>query len=91
MFRDDFFAHRVGSHQVDTSRFEATESAHLIDHRWWTLADLAVTTDQVLPWGLAPLMGELLSGRGPDQPVELPWHHWVRERRAPGDLGAAPS
>jgi hypothetical protein len=29
----------------------------------------------VYPFGLVPLLGDLLAGRRPPEPVVLPWHH----------------
>jgi 8-oxo-dGTP pyrophosphatase MutT (NUDIX family) len=75
MFRDDFFFHRVDTHDVDTSRLEALESSHILRHRWWTLEELTGTTETVYPLGLVPLLDDLLAGRAPDQPIPLPWHH----------------
>lgn len=75
VFRDDFFFHRVSSHEVDTSGWEEVESRYLVGHRWWPVAELAGTTETVYPFGLAGLMGELVAGRVPETPVHLPWHH----------------
>lgn len=51
------------------------ELEQVTGHRWWTLKELAGTGDDVYPFGLVPLLGELLAGRVPDEPVRLPWHH----------------
>jgi 8-oxo-dGTP pyrophosphatase MutT (NUDIX family) len=75
MFRDDFFFYRVDAHDVDTSRQEALESSQLLGHRWWTVAELAGTTETVYPLGLVPLLTDLLAGRVPAEPIPLPWHH----------------
>ncbi|MGI8335627.1 NUDIX hydrolase [Actinomadura scrupuli] len=75
MFRDDFFVHRTVAHEVDTSRQETFESEQIAGHRWWTVDELAVTTEEVYPFGLAPLLRELLAARIPPEPVLLPWHH----------------
>jgi 8-oxo-dGTP pyrophosphatase MutT (NUDIX family) len=75
MFRDDFFFHRVDTHEVDTSAMEDFEREHAGDHRWWTLAELARPAEPVLPLGLRDLLEQLLAGRVPTEPVELPWHH----------------
>ena len=75
LFRDDFFHHRVDGHQVDTSRMERLERESFGGHRWWTLNELADTEEDVFPFGLHPLVTELLAGRIPRQPVRLPWHH----------------
>jgi 8-oxo-dGTP pyrophosphatase MutT (NUDIX family) len=74
-FRDDFFFHRTDRHEVDTSGFQALERGTITGHRWWTLAELAASDETVYPLRLAPLLRDLLAGRRPAGPVELPWHH----------------
>ncbi|MGW1023659.1 NUDIX hydrolase [Streptomyces sp. NPDC002577] len=75
IFRDDFFHLRVKDHQVDASGQEALERKHHAGHRWWTLDELAATSETVYPFGLAELAVELAAGRIPPAPVQLPWHH----------------
>jgi 8-oxo-dGTP pyrophosphatase MutT (NUDIX family) len=74
-FRDDFFFHRTGRHEVDTSGFQKIERGMTIGHRWWTLAELDRATEPVYPLGLVPLLRDLLAGHRPSALVELPWHH----------------
>ena len=74
-FRDDFFFVRVDGHAVDTSRMEALERSYHLGERWWSLDELAHTDEIVYPYGLAPLLGDLLAGRRPESPIALPWHH----------------
>jgi len=74
VFRDDFFFHRVDRHDVDTSRLESLERGNMIGHRWWTVGELAATSQPVYPLGLAALLADLLAGRIPRRPVRLPWH-----------------
>lgn len=73
--RDDFFFHRVAAHEVDTAGLEEFERTHFLRTRWWTLAELKTTGEPVIPYGLAGLLADLLAGRLPTAPVELPWHH----------------
>ncbi|MGH3342715.1 MAG: hypothetical protein ACRDPK_07510 [Carbonactinosporaceae bacterium] len=75
MFRDDFFLYRTGTHDVDTSGLETIERQQLDGHRWWTLDELAATTETVYPLGLVALLCDLLADRIPAEPVQLPWHH----------------
>jgi 8-oxo-dGTP pyrophosphatase MutT (NUDIX family) len=74
-FRDDFFFVRVGSHTVDTSRMEDHERSYHAGERWWSLDELAATDEIVYPYGLVPLLTDLLAGVRPATPVALPWHH----------------
>ncbi|RSM56879.1 RNA pyrophosphohydrolase [Actinoplanes sp. ATCC 53533] len=75
LFRDDFFLHRVGTHRVDTAGMEALERGHHAGHRWWRMDELTDTTDVIYPFGLAPLLNQLLTGGIPQQTAQLPWHH----------------
>jgi 8-oxo-dGTP pyrophosphatase MutT (NUDIX family) len=74
-FRDDFFAHRVTAHDVDTSGLEPHELKQVTGHRWWTVDELAATTEVVYPFGLVPLLRDLIADRRAPEPVLLPWHH----------------
>lgn len=69
--RDDYFLHRVSGHAVDTSGQEMYERAQWLGHRWWTVDELAATTETVFPFGLAGLVTGLI----PPHPVQLSWHH----------------
>ena len=74
-FHDSFFCFRTDRHEVDTSGLEELERSQIIAHRWWSLAELATTGETVFPFGLVPLLGSLLAGLVPAEPVRLPWHH----------------
>lgn len=53
----------------------AEELRYHAGYRWWPIADLAATDETVYPFGLAELAAELVAGRAPADPVQLPWHH----------------
>jgi hypothetical protein len=46
-----------------------------VEHRWWSVSELAQTTETVVPNDLAALVSDLLTGTVPGEPVRLPWHH----------------
>jgi 8-oxo-dGTP pyrophosphatase MutT (NUDIX family) len=75
VFRDDFFFLRTGEHEVDTSALTEFERGSISGHRWWTIEELSSTGEVVYPFGLVPLLSDLLAGRRPPEPVRLPWHH----------------
>ena len=56
---EQFFLARIDSHQVDTVGFSALEQRFVLDHRWWTLAELHATQDRVFPEHLAELVERL--------------------------------
>ena len=51
---------------------EELEAGNHRGHRWWTMPDLATTTERVIPFRLAPLLTDLVAGRLPAEPVRLP-------------------
>jgi 8-oxo-dGTP pyrophosphatase MutT (NUDIX family) len=67
-----FFARATTGH-IDLSGQDDSERRNLLDHRWWSAADLRVTRDLVFPVGLADLLQRLIAGDLPEQPVQLPW------------------
>ena len=75
LFRDDFFLHRVTSHEVDPAGLNEFERQYYGGHRWWTQAELAATGETLYPAGLAALVADLIAGRLPATPIALPWHH----------------
>jgi 8-oxo-dGTP pyrophosphatase MutT (NUDIX family) len=83
IFRDEFFLHRVAAHEIDTSGMEELEAGQHAGHRWWSVDELRATPETVYPLGLAGLLADLVAGRIPAEPVELPWHH-----SAPADQGS---
>lgn len=74
-FREDYFFHRVDTLDIDTSGFTDYERKTISEHRWWSIADLEATDENVVPWGLAPLLASILRDGPPENLVELPWHH----------------
>ncbi|WP_297693402.1 NUDIX domain-containing protein [Phenylobacterium sp.] len=49
------------------------ERALIDDIRWWSLADLRTAQETVHPIGIAELLPDILAGRYPDPPREIPW------------------
>jgi len=70
---DSFFWLRVADATVDTSAQEDLERSLITGHRWWTVDELAATTELVYPIGVAGLLRTLLTEGRPASPVRLPW------------------
>jgi 8-oxo-dGTP pyrophosphatase MutT (NUDIX family) len=70
---NSFFLIRVSGLVVDFSGHEPLERSIITGHRWWTLAELEDSAEQILPVGLAGLLRELLTSGVPAEPVQLPW------------------
>lgn len=76
MFSDSYYFLRApAGFVVDVSGFQEVEATAIDGHRWWSVAEIAASEKAVVPWDLAPLVRELLAGRLPTTPVQLPWHH----------------
>ncbi len=58
----EFFLARVGRHAVDTSGFSRFEQEFVLEHRWWTPAELRATSDTVYPPGLVDLLARAARG-----------------------------
>lgn len=67
------FLLRIPTWDVTTEGFTAAEREHVTGHRWWSLAELRRTDATIFPRTLASLMAQLLAGKYPASPIELPW------------------
>ena len=56
----EFFLLRVAAWQVDTAGFDAEEQRSITGHRWWSTDELATSTEQIFPAGLADLIRRVL-------------------------------
>lgn len=56
---NEFYAARVDAHEVDTAGFSDLENDLVLEHRWWSPADLRTTTDTVYPECLPELVDRL--------------------------------
>ena len=76
MFHDLFYFQRApAGFRVDTSGWQQVEADTMSGHRWWTLEEVEAAPKIVFPFELVPLARDLLAGRLPSHPVQLPWHH----------------
>ena len=69
--RERWFLVRVPAVDVDTSGFTETERDMVTGHRWWTLDDLACTSERLTPADLAERLARLLRNGPPSAPVEV--------------------
>jgi 8-oxo-dGTP pyrophosphatase MutT (NUDIX family) len=58
----DFFLVRVDEWQVDTAGFDPEERATIDDHRWWSVDEIAASSELIYPAELADLLRGLLGG-----------------------------
>lgn len=57
----EFFLVRVADHEVDTAGFSEIERASVAAHRWWPLAELAVTDERYYPPDLPAVLSRALA------------------------------
>lgn len=68
--RETFHLVRVDAHEPAPELDLSAEG--VVDHRWWSLAELARTHEEIAPTGLAALLGALLRDGPPAAPVAIP-------------------
>jgi 8-oxo-dGTP pyrophosphatase MutT (NUDIX family) len=66
-----FFFLRVAGTAIDTDGQQDLERSMITGHRWWTVAELRTATERIAPHGLACLVGRLLRGDIPANPIRL--------------------
>ncbi|MBV8393975.1 MAG: NUDIX domain-containing protein [Alphaproteobacteria bacterium] len=71
LHRERFFLGRVESAEVDTSGLDEREKSWTLDHRWWSLDELAQSTERFEPIDLAGRLKALLQDGPPAQPIVL--------------------
>jgi 8-oxo-dGTP pyrophosphatase MutT (NUDIX family) len=75
--RERFFVVRASSARIETSGWDEVERRVLIDHRWWSVGDIALAertfgADEAFePPGLADLLRPILRGELPDEPIAI--------------------
>jgi 8-oxo-dGTP pyrophosphatase MutT (NUDIX family) len=58
---NEFFVARVDAHDVDTAGFTDFETSFMLEHRWWSSADLRATSETVYPTSLPSLLEQLVA------------------------------
>lgn len=56
---NEFYLARIPSHDVVTVGFTDLEQQFVLEHRWWTTAELRATADTVYPVALPDLLARL--------------------------------
>ena len=69
--RERFHVVRVAAHDPDRSGNDDNERRVIEEVRWWRPEEIASSSERFSPPGLAALLGPLLEGREPPEPLEL--------------------
>jgi len=72
--RERYFLVRLGDDRIDASRLAETEDNPVRGTRFWSLQELAETSERIEPAGLVTLMQRIISHDVPAHPVTLHWH-----------------
>jgi 8-oxo-dGTP pyrophosphatase MutT (NUDIX family) len=70
-YLNEFYFLRTDGFALDDSGWNEVERVAIAEHRWWTVGELAATTETVHPPGLAEVLPDLFAGRLPAEPLEL--------------------
>jgi ADP-ribose pyrophosphatase YjhB (NUDIX family) len=73
LFKECYIVARCEGAEPTRDGWNALEHELIDDIRWWTLAELTMTTDPVFPPGLAHRLPPILAGRFPAEPELIPW------------------
>ncbi|MFN3168741.1 MAG: NUDIX hydrolase [Phycisphaeraceae bacterium] len=70
--RERFFLLRIDGHEVDRVGHTEDERAVLIEHRWWSVADIASAVDESFaPRRLGEYLAALIAGPLPEAPIDV--------------------
>jgi ADP-ribose pyrophosphatase YjhB (NUDIX family) len=69
--RERFFLVRCEPFEVDESGLDELEVEVVKGHRWWTLDEIARSTELFAPRALVELLRPLLRGESPAEPIEV--------------------
>ena len=71
LHREQFFLGRARSTTVDTSGLDEKEKSWTLDHRWWSVQEIAASTERFEPGGLRSHLAALLRDGPPAEPIIL--------------------
>jgi 8-oxo-dGTP diphosphatase len=71
LHREQFFVGRTRSTAVDTSGLDEKEKSWTLDHRWWSVEEIAASSERFEPVKLASLLKGLLRDGPPAEPVTI--------------------
>jgi 8-oxo-dGTP pyrophosphatase MutT (NUDIX family) len=73
MMREAYLVARCAGGEPSREGWDEVERNQMLDLRWWSVGELSATAERIYPARLADLLADILAGRLPLQPLELPW------------------
>lgn len=67
--QEHFFVARAPAFDVSTDNHEELERTFLAEHRWWSLAEIAASSERFVPRDFAALVEPLVAGDWPVEPI----------------------
>jgi len=71
LHNERFFVARTDRTEADTSGLDERERSFTRGHRWWSVQEIAVSTERFEPGGLGRHLAVLLRDGPPDEPIIL--------------------
>jgi len=66
-----FYLVQVDGLDADPGGLEGQEATLLIEHRWWTVADIARSSETFAPHRLAAFLEPIVRGQIPQEPIDV--------------------
>lgn len=73
MMREVYVVARCAGGEPSRDGWDEVERSQMLDLRWWSQVDLAVSPERIYPARLSELLAEVIAGRHPPAPLKLPW------------------
>lgn len=70
-FRERWFLARVKRFEPNTTGFNQLERDTILENRWWSLAELRVSRDRLVPSDLVARLDTLLRNGPPERPIDI--------------------
>jgi 8-oxo-dGTP pyrophosphatase MutT (NUDIX family) len=71
LFKESYFVAYCPGGAPSRDGWEELEHRLVDDLRWWTLAEIAASTERIFPEGLSTMLPDIAAGRYPDEPLSL--------------------
>lgn len=66
-----FFVVHTERFEVSFDDLEELEASYMLDHRWWSVSEILAATDlEFAPRRLGELLGPIVAGELPEQPID---------------------
>jgi 8-oxo-dGTP pyrophosphatase MutT (NUDIX family) len=71
LFAETFLVAHAPAETLDAAGWTALEREMIREWRWWSLAEIAASNEVMFPTDLAALLGDVIAGRYPAEPLVI--------------------